>query len=230
MPEVMEDSFAVHDKPRLVVANEIGDVLVSSGPDGVVSIQATIEPAGTIDYKVRQDGGTISVEAKRKKSGGLLQKTFGPRGRADISVEVPRRVAAEIATVLGDVRLRDVEGSGKLATVNGKLVVDRVQGDFECSVVNGSLVMDDVTGSFQASTVNGGISFAGEMAPGSKNGFETVNGQVRVKLRTGTRVNVSATTVNGGFSNKPPDTAGGVQTAEPAELSVSTVNGSVTVE
>lgn len=225
MPELIEDSFAVDGVPRLEVANEVGDVLVSSGPDGVVSIQATIEQPDTVDYEVQRDGGTISVEAKRKDRGDL-----GHRGRADISVEVPHRLVVEIATVVGDVRLSDVEGSGTLATINGKLVVDSVKGDFECSVVNGSLVMDAVTGSFNASTVNGRISFAGEMAPGSKNGFETVNGEVRVKLRAGTRVNVSATTVNGGFSNNPPDIPGGVHTAEPAELSVSTVNGSVTVE
>jgi DUF4097 and DUF4098 domain-containing protein YvlB len=227
MPEIVEDSFAVQDEPRLVVDIEAGDVVVSPGPEQVVRIRASMERPETVDYKVRQDGGTIFVEAKRKKTGGLLPKVFGPQGRSDISVTVPRRVETRLGTVRGDVRLRDTVGSGKLSTVNGKLLVENAEGDFECSVVNGKLEMDNVTGAFKASTVNGRISFTGDLAPGSKNSFSTVNGDVRVRLGGLVKVNVKATTVNGSFSSEPPDVAPGTQAAE---LSVSTVNGSVAVE
>ena len=229
MTEVTEDIFAVGDSPKLVVSNEVGDVTVASGAEGQISVQGDLEHADRLDYSVRQERGTIYVEAKRKKV-GLLRKVVGPQARADISATVPHKTVVKLETVFGDVEVREVEGSCELSTINGKVLIEAARGDFKASTVNGTVNMEDVEGSFEASTVNGGIAFSGQMTPGSRNTFATVNGEVRVNLEGNTRVQVTASAVNGSFSSEPRAAGGGPEDGRKADLAVSTVSGSITVE
>ena len=210
MEQVTEDLFTVADAPKLEVENENGRVDVEVGADDTVHVRSTLSDPSTIDYRVQQDGDVVRVVAKGVSKGGLL--SFMRRsGEVAISVAVPRRTDVAAGTVNGDVVLQGVEGSGRLSTVNGKLVMSDVKGDFE------------------GSTVNGGISFSGEMAPGSKNEFSTVNGGVKVRLQGGTRVKMDASTVNGSVSVTPPEEPPTANGEEEARLDVATVNGSVTV-
>ena len=164
---------------------------------------------------MRQEGGTIRVVVKKKKT-GALRNVFGRGGRADVSVTVPRSTKTELKTVAGDVELRGVESSGKLSTVNGKVT------------------MDNVKGRFQGSAVNSAIAFSGKLAPGGENELTTVNGSVTAALEGPTKVVVEASAVNGSYTSemsaREGDTHEGDSTdVGEATLTITTVNGSVSV-
>ena len=227
-PEIIEDTFTIGDSPKLIVENESGDVTVESGPDGTIEVQAGLEHAERLDYDVRLEGGTIRVVAKKKKT-GALSNVFGRGGRADISVIVPRSTKTELKTVAGDVELRGVESSGKLSTVNGKVLLYDVEGSYEGSTVNGKVTMDNVKGRFRGSAVNGAIAFSGELAPGGENELTTVNGSVTATLEGSTKVVVEASALNGSYTSEMSAREGDSTDVEEATLTITTVNGSVTV-
>ena len=225
MVEVIEDTFHVESGAKLVVSNEVGDVDVVPAEDATIDIRATLDHADRTDYRVRQEGGTVYVKARKKS--GLVARAFGKEGRVDIAVKVPKRTEVDLGTVVGDLELRDVVGASKLSTVNGQVMVHGVEGELNASVVNGRLALKDVKGRFEASTVNGGIEFEGEVVLGSKNKLSTVNGGVHVVVQGRTRLDVEASTVNGSRSigeRATEDDRG------EAHLQVSTVNGSIKVE
>ena len=209
MAEVFENVFSVSGDTSLVVKGENGDVDVRAGPDDAIEVAATIDDPSKVDYRVQQEGNTITVEVKKKQRGlfGALRES----DRTHISVTVPSRTAVDLGTINGNVDLEGTEGPAKLSTVNGRLFMVGVKGEF------------------QGSTVNGGIKFSGDPAPGSSNSFATVNGSVDIVLEGTTRVEVDVSTVNGGV---PTDLGVRSTTGDgrSAALDISTVNGSVTVE
>ena len=64
--ESRDDSFRVSSAPRLVVNGFNGRIVVNTGSDGTIRVQATLKKADKIDYKTTKDGDTVSVEAKEK--------------------------------------------------------------------------------------------------------------------------------------------------------------------
>ena len=80
MVDVIEDTFSVEGESRLVVANEVGDIDVASGEGGAIGIRSTLDEADRTDYQVRQEGGTVYVEAKRKRTGCTSSEQVGQKG------------------------------------------------------------------------------------------------------------------------------------------------------
>ena len=236
MSETIEDTFAVGDNPKLVVEGEVGDVIVESEPGNIIGVRSTLEHPERLDYEVRQEGGAITVKARKKYMRGRLRHMFASPGRADITATVPTSTEVELATVVGDVELRGIEGSGKLSTLNGRVILYDSQGDFKLSSLNGKVSMDNVKGAFHGTTVNGAIELNGELTPGGENRLKTVNGSVQVRLTSAAGVRLAATTIRGSVHSTVPalDPGPCEDGPEPsngeASLFVSTVNGSVSVE
>ena len=74
--ESRDDSFSVSSAPRLVVNGFNGRIVVNTGSDSTIRVQATLKKADKVDYKTTQDGDTVSVEAKKK---GRSISLFGQR-------------------------------------------------------------------------------------------------------------------------------------------------------
>ncbi|MGH2543270.1 MAG: DUF4097 family beta strand repeat-containing protein, partial [Ardenticatenaceae bacterium] len=255
--KVRDDAFAVGGSPRVVINGENGRVVIRSGGDGEVRVQAELKDASRIDYQASQEGDTVVVEAKARGRAtvfGLLGRHSG----ADIAVTTPRNTRVEVKNANGRVELYDIDGSGALETTNGRILMERLKGDFEAATrnarievrgiegstrlrtSNGRITIEDSKGAFDAVTSNASVHFAGEMTPGGKNRLETTNGSVQVKLNGAPSVKVDASTTNGRISRHGlrmayEDTADsgrvvGTIGGGEAELVLRTSNASITLE
>lgn len=125
------------------------------------------------------------------------------------------------------------------STVNGGLSIEGATAQVKARTVNGSIEAASTSGPVSAKTVNGGIRVkAGSIGDGPVE-YETVNGGITLELPQGLNANIEMRTVNGSVTSEDfPITvqgrfdrrriSGKIGNGGP-ELSVSTVNGSITL-
>ena len=254
--DTRDDVFAVGESPKLTVNGENGRIIVNSGDDGEIRVQARLRNPSRIDYHVTQDGDTVRVEARQKRKASLFG-FHGMNTNIEITVTTPRNTNVELNTSNGRIELTGVENSGKLESSNGSISMKSVKGDFEATThnstielhdaegsatlrtSNGRISMENVKGDFEAQTQNGAISFSGEFSPGSDNQIKTSNGSVRVKLQGTPSLKIDATTSNGSITSKLSDMAASIDEKNhlvgtigdgEAQLVIQTSNGAVSIE
>jgi DUF4097 and DUF4098 domain-containing protein YvlB len=106
----------------------------------------------------------------------------------DYVVNVPRRVLLQsIATVNGDVRVTDVDGSGSLQTVNGSVEVFDCAGNFSAHVTNGNIREElrslgrDTKDATEIQTMNGAVWIALPADTGAQLDAKSMNGEIRTE-------------------------------------------------
>jgi DUF4097 and DUF4098 domain-containing protein YvlB len=106
---------------------------------------------------------------------------------------IPPGVDAELKTVNGDVRVRDLDGELQLGSVNGSIEARGIRKGFD------------------GQTVNGGIqAWAAAAVPGESIELQSVNGKIALTLPKDARFDFSATTMNGSIASTfPLPTRGG---------------------
>ena len=105
----------------------------------------------------------------------------------DLELEVPRRVAVKVRTVL-----------------DGEVELSGTDGPFEVRNVNGSVAVRDVGGAGTATTVNGELTVRYRQNPDGPCDFGNVNGDVDVTFQPGLSAEVRFRTLNGeGWSDFP---------------------------
>lgn len=139
-----------------------------------------------------QHGDTVIafVDSPFRDDDGHLQGPWDElpyRVLYDFEVEVPRRAAVELSTVLdGDVRLAGTDGGFLVRNVNGDVDVR------------------DVGGAGKALTVNGALAVRFRKNPDGPCDFSNVNGDVDVTFQPGLAAEVRFKTMNGdGWSDFP---------------------------
>ena len=113
------------------------------------------------------DGRRLVIANDDKVSNGVLSflgihVSFGgvPRtmtARADVSLLVPRDVAAKISTISGDALISGLTCGAKLDTVSGTLLSDGVSGALNMDTVSGKVEARNHHGSVRAKTVGGDV-------------------------------------------------------------------------
>ena len=229
--ETRDNSFTVGPSPRINVISFNGRITVNPSSDNTVRVQAELRRADRIDYQVRQDGDTVSVEARQKG------RTSGRSPGAHIDVMAPSSSSVELRTSNGTIELSGINKSGTLRTSNGTIIVENMKGDLDAGTSNGAIEVTGFVGSAILSTSNGAITFNGELVSRGRNEMETSNGSVDVTLQGTPSVRLDATTSNGNVTSKLPilttsvgenHLAGTIGNGE-AELFIHTSNGSVTI-
>ncbi len=233
--ETREDSFTVGEVVRIVVNGDNGSVTVNAGTDGAVVVLATLRRPDELEYEAVQNGDTISVEAKAKRSGIF---NFGESPGANIDITAPPNARVELRTGNGAIEVNGMQQSGTVHTSNGRIALTNVSGDFNISTSNGAVVITQAKGVFDIKTSNGRIEFDGEISGGS-NRMTTSNGSIDVKLQGTPSVKVDASTSNGSVTSNIPITiasavddkhlVGTIGNGD-AELFIETSNGSVMIQ
>jgi hypothetical protein len=123
-------------------------------------------------------------------------------------------------------------------TVNGSIAAGRLESDVDAHAVNGGVRLE-TTGFAEAESVNGNVDATlGAVPPGSHASFRSVNGSIRLTLPRAVDARISAHTVNGAIHTALPlettehrvgSTLKGTLGTGSADLSIDTVNGSVTI-
>ena len=214
-----EDTFAVGDKPRLVVRGFNGRIRVRAGEPGSIRVRAKLKKPHEIKYSAAQEGDLITVEAKPyqpyQQSGELLHGFSRQHSGANIEVTVPVTTSVDLATGNGPVELQGTESSGTVQTKNGPIKVQQFKGDLNAKTKNASITVktfsgsaelytmnsrvsiDDAHGRFEVRTINGPIKFQGSMEPKSHNRLSTLNGNIKVALDADPSLALTAATTNG---------------------------------
>ena len=92
--ETRDDSFVVSESPRVVVNVDNGRIIVNSGTDGPVSVQATLRKPDDLEYATTQAGNTLNVEAKDKRNGIFK---LGDSPGADVVITAPPSTRVELS-------------------------------------------------------------------------------------------------------------------------------------
>ncbi len=234
--EMRAASFLVGDSATVVVNGSNGRIVVSSGEDGAVGVEATLRKPDDLSYEVGRDGDTITVTARVEDQSIF---NFGDSPGADIEVTAPPNTRVELRTSNGSVYVYGMTRSGTVSSSNGKIVMQDTSGEFEVTTSNGSVEIARASGTFAVRTTNGRIKFDGEIVPGGKNRMTTSNGSVDIRLDGSPSVVVDASTQNGSVSTDLPVLAKAIDAKRhlvgtigggDAELFVRTSNGSVMIQ
>ena len=95
--ETREDSFAVGEAPFLVINNDNGGIIVRSGADATVAVNAVLRNPDRIEYQISQDGDVINIEAKSDSLGVF---DFGGSPGADLEITAPAMTIIAIMLTL----------------------------------------------------------------------------------------------------------------------------------
>jgi hypothetical protein len=229
--ETYSDSFDVEPSIRLFVVTFNGSITVKASVDDRVTVNATVRRADKVEYRVEQEGNTITVIVAEHA------RTTGKSPGADIVVTVPADTTVKLTTNNGPIVVRGVEQSGNVGTSNGLIELIGVKGTFVAETSNGHITVNDAVGSVMLETTNGAINFAGEMTAGGRNIMKTSNGSIDIALQGTPSVEVDATTNNATIrsdipintsSTKSTKLEGTIGSGE-ANLTAETSNGSIVI-
>jgi DUF4097 and DUF4098 domain-containing protein YvlB len=192
----LTDTFAVGQRPRVIIESFGGTIEVRAGADGVVRVDSTLRNPQRIDFAASGTQDEVSVRARR--ADGISIGSF-PVGVAMV-VTVPAAADLDVTALNGEIHLSGVDGDTALRASNGPVTVAESSGDLVVTVGTGAIRMVAFTGqavlstssgsitatvadgTFNFTASNGSISFEGWFTPGSTNAFRTSNGSVNVEV------------------------------------------------
>ena len=209
-----------------------GDIKAEPSPNGRLEVYAE-------KHSRRSDISAVRVEVVEHSNGITFCAVYPSRGdrrnvcapgtggrmnvrNNDVKVEFRVLVPAGLTLVT-----RNVNGDVTALNLKGNVIAKTVNGDVEIGTEGGA----------EAETVNGSIEAAVGMMNGSEGlSFETVNGQITLRMPQGINADFSGGTVNGSISSDFPLTIRGRQgprsfsgvlgTGGP-RIRLTTVNGSI---
>jgi DUF4097 and DUF4098 domain-containing protein YvlB len=250
--ETRDDTLTVSGTPNIIVKSVNGFIHQNGGGEpGKVRVEADLRDTPRIEYSVRQDGDTITVEAKIKR-GWVLFRTSP---RVDITVTAPASADTDLNTSNGAVEVTGIGGTGKARTSNGSIMLRNAGGSFDSRTSNGTLlvetfegtiylissngnaVVSGLKGEMEIHTSNGNIAASAELSPRGHSRLVSSNGSVDVTLLGTPSAYVDARTSNGRVRSDIPIETTSFETKEvrgkigtgAAELTIRTSNGNVTI-
>lgn len=174
---------------RLEISNVNGKIDVRPGDGNQVEVVALKKAKGAspeaakaalerVQIAEHVSGGTIKVETKIDRSGGM----FGGGAQVEYRVRVP--AGAEVS----------------VETVNGGIEVSGLKGRVHAETTNGGVQARDISGALVATTTNGGLDIDLARMPEDGVKLECTNGGIKVRLPRDAKATISARINNGGIS------------------------------
>lgn len=197
--KAFEWSGRLPDGAWLRIKNMNGEVRVVAGTSDRVEVVADKSwrrgDPRDVRFDVQRDGDNVTICALWYESSSCSPTSYRSNSRGNrrndvnvtFTVRLPRGVRIDVATVNGEVNIRDASAEVVARTVNGSVDVATSRGPVS------------------AKTVNGGIDVRmDQLDDRSDMDFETVNGSISVELPTGFNGEIDMRTVNGGLRSDFP--------------------------
>lgn len=244
--------FFISNRPTLVFDHFIGNVNITRGPDGQVSIKE--KKSGETDeiaIHYAQHGDTITVTADIP--GGLMMDTW-----VDFDVTVPGHAGFTTRMATGTLEATDLSGQIALSNTNGAIWATRLTGSIVLKTQSGSINLTNVSGQVAVATQNGTITttathlqgrssiqaesgtinFHGTLDRTGSYLFQNSNGAVGLTLPSSSAFVLSARTSSGSINTDFPgvtvahanglnQAGGAVGRAARARLTIQTAGGSI---
>jgi len=209
---------------RVEVVNTNGDVEVTTGPSGTVSVSATLLARALTDDHAKSllDASKIEEEATPEHV-RLATARAGRPGGLDVHYKlvVPAEARLEVTATSGTIKADGIAGHVKVMVANGGIELTALRGTVDAASVNGhmSIRMAEVTGRLRIEATNGRVSLEvpkdvkATLNARSVNGGITVTG-LNTQEATGRRIRSIESQLNGGGP----------------EIDVRVTNGRITIE
>lgn len=206
--DVSETLDAVADG-RVTISNVSGSLDIRGWSRNAVEV--TGELGDDVEELVfDRNGDTVRIKVKVPERSGRFTDAS-----ADLVIQVPQRSAIEVAAVSADIDIRSVSGEQDLQAVSGDIDtevfakdvdVETVSGDIELQgdgaavrtvlkSVSGDISGERIAGDVIATTVSGDLGVIGTTL--NRGEFETVNGDITVRMVLMEGGRIDAETVNG---------------------------------
>jgi len=207
---------------ELTIKNVIGDIRVEGASGGRVEITA-VKRAGRRgdpdDVTIRRVETSRGVELcviypNNDDRGDDCDFDRGGRGnrnrdrsrrrdendtRVAFTVRLPHGVNLQASTVSGDVQATSLRGLVNVATVSGEILVRDAAGTLvEATSVSGDVQLVNIRADqVAAETVSGDVEYQGEIRPRGEYDFQTLSGDVVLRVPRGLGAEISASTFSG---------------------------------
>lgn len=197
-------TFTIGSRPGLDLTTNSGDVHLSSGPAGQITVVARqrvfigSNDAPPVQYTLDSVGDNLTVSADNAATFVLFSGSSG----VDFDVTVPSQVNLDVQTGSGDITAQGITGGVFLTTSSGDITmngdsgrigVTTSSGDIEASNISGQIGMATSSGditvtnasasdrsTFQASS--GDITYRGSLAPDGDYTFSASSGDIDLTL------------------------------------------------
>jgi len=187
---------------KLWVKNRNGGIKVNGWDKEEVALSAQIRdsPKRKIELVIQRPGGDLDIEARFEQPVVSFSFGFASSPRCEMTLNVPRRLAAffrttngkvsvttldgyaRCETTNGDITLKDIAGEVLAETTNGTLEATGLRARIKGGTTNGSIHLEDVQGGVALETTNGSISAHGLDGWGEGIKLESTNGDIDVVL------------------------------------------------
>ncbi len=194
---------------RVKISNVSGSIDVRGWSRSAVEVTGELGD-DVEDLILDRSGDTVRIKVKVPERSGRFTDAS-----ADLVIQVPERSAIEVAAVSADIEVRAVNGEQSLRAVSGDIDAEAFAEDIDVETVSGDIELrgDGAAAHAVLRSVSGDVSgerIAGELVATSVSGdlgiidaalsrgdFETVNGDVTVRMTLLRDGRVDAETVNG---------------------------------
>jgi DUF4097 and DUF4098 domain-containing protein YvlB len=163
--EPFDRTFKVGANPELLVSNVAGNIRVSTGSNGQISVKATKRAYDRTQAEARQLLSDLTIAVRTSGDRVELQVEYPRRdrnnGEVEFDIAVPGNCAAELRSVSGSIAVSNVKGELRANTVSGNVSLDsasRIAGaksvsgniDITSGAGDATLTLDTVSGRITA--------------------------------------------------------------------------------
>jgi Putative adhesin len=194
------DKLSFDSLDRVVVKLVAGAVSVVGGDD-----RPTLE-VSELDgppLRVRQDGGTLTIDYERPGRRGPLAwlSDMSQRRHAVLSLAVPRYCRADLRVVSASLMVGGLRAPVLARSVSGEITLAGLGGAAEAETVSGAVQASGITGDLSAHTVSGDLTVA---EGGGSVRARTVSGTVTLDLKASGERDIRLSSVSGDLTVRLP--------------------------
>ncbi|HVH70755.1 MAG TPA: DUF4097 family beta strand repeat-containing protein [Candidatus Dormibacteraeota bacterium] len=162
---------------RLELNNASGDVTISEGAAGTVSIHADVRASGFgfENPQARLNEMVSNPPIEQRSDTIRIGKDFSRMRNVSITytIQVPHDTEVDANVASGAQNIRNLQGPVKVHAASGTITVEKIGRDAQLSTASGSVSATDIGGDVQVSSASGNVTVS------------RVKGNVRVKAIAG---------------------------------------------
>jgi DUF4097 and DUF4098 domain-containing protein YvlB len=171
--DTVRKTFNVGDGGTITLDADVGDIHVTSGGSGTVSVEILREVRSGSrsraedvlrDHEVSfdQNGNDVKIRSRYDRDHGWFQWSTPLSVRYNI--RVPARYNLNLGTSGGDINAGDINGDVDVHTSGGDLEIGRINGTLRANTSGGDVTIESATGAINAHTSGGDIEIHGSGA------------------------------------------------------------------
>ena len=155
-------TYTVSGPIRLELSNASGDVDISEGAAGTVSIHAEVRASGFGFENPQKRLDDIVSDPPTEQRGDTIRigKDFSRMRNVSITykIQVPHDTEVDATVASGAENIRDLRGPVKVRSASGSINVEKIDRDTQLSTASGTISAESIGGDVQVSSASGNVT------------------------------------------------------------------------